>query len=441
VWVFGTIGSMSLSPRCVRLKHAAGCLATLLLSASMAAHAQTGAVASPDPLVSKDGSPVRTAADFLGQRRPEILRLFTDNVFGVTPQGTIPLQIHIDSTEKALGGLAIRKQITLAFGDQGRVKAHLLLYLPAQAAKPVGVFVGLNFDGNQTVDADPGILLGETWVRDPALAGVSVPIERAGHIRERSRAESRGQAAAQWQVRRILEHGFALATVYAGDFDPDFIGGMGYGIRPLFLAHGQHSTGATAWGTIGAWAWGMSRIVDYLLQDPAIDGKRIVAFGHSRFGKTALWAAAQDNRFAAVVSNNSGQAGATLARRRVGESIDHLILSFPYWFCPNYGHYLGDVDALPVDGHLLLALIAPRPLYVASGETDPWSDPVGEFEAARAVTPVYRLFGKQGVEDVQLPPVNHPVGGTVRYHIRTGGHDVTAFDWDQYLAFAATLKD
>jgi hypothetical protein len=409
----------------------------LQLCAQQPAHPASGAW--PDPLIMANGEPVETAEQFVSSRRPEILSLFAHDVFGITPSVKLPSRVQIDAAEPALGGLALRKQMTISFGDRGQIKAHLLLYLPAHAAKPVGVFVGLNFDGNHTVDADPGILLSPVWLRDPALADVPLAKELSGHLRSQSVPETRGRAAAQWQVRKILEHGYGLATAYAGDFDPDFVAGIGYGVRPLFFTADQRLPEATGWGALGAWAWGMSRIVDYLDQDHDVDPSRIIAFGHSRLGKAALWAAAQDTRFAAVISNNSGQAGATLSHRKVGEPIDHLILAFPYWFCPNYAHYLGDIDALPVDGHLLLALVAPRPLYIASGETDPFSDPQGEFLAAHAVTPVYRLFGKEGVEQTDLPPLNYSVGATVRYHIRTGGHDVTAYDWEQYLLFADRL--
>jgi hypothetical protein len=419
------------------------CLTTTLLFSSLLALAQSPtdpvSAAWPDPLIMASGQPVHNVDEFVSLRRPELLALFSHDVFGVTPSVKLPSRVQIDSIEAALGGSAVRKQITITFGERDQVKAHLLIYLPAHAAKPVGVFVGLNFDGNQTVDADPGILLSTVWLKDPSLADVPLAKELSGHVRSRSTPETRGSAAHQWQVRKILEQGFGLATVYAGDFDPDFIAGIGYGVRPLFFTADQRLPDATGWGALGAWAWGMSRIVDYLQQDHDVDRARIIAFGHSRLGKAALWAAAQDTRFAAVISNNSGQAGATLSHRKVGEPIDHLILAFPYWFCPNYAHYLGNVDALPVDGHLLLALIAPRPLYIASGETDPFSDPEGEFLAARAVTPVYRLFGKEGVKQATLPPLNHPVGETVHYHVRTGGHDVTPYDWGQYLSFAEKL--
>jgi hypothetical protein len=416
-------------------------LATVLCGCSFfALQAQKDTAAWPDPLIMADGRSVHTAEEFTRFRRPEILDLFARQVYGVTPAIKIPSRVHIDSVEPALAGLAIRKQVTLSFGDRDQVKAPLLLDLPAHAAKPPGVFVGLNFGGNQTVDADPGVSLAPVWLRDPALDGVLLAKELSGHVRGLAAQETRGSAAAQWQVRMILQHGFGLATVYAGDFDPDFVAGIGYGVRPLFFTANQRLPEADGWGALGAWAWGMSRVLDYLQQDHDVDSSRIIAFGHSRMGKAAVWAAAQDTRFAAVISNNSGQGGVTLSHRKVGESIDHLILAFPYWFCPNYAHYLGRVDALPVDGHLLLALIAPRPVYVASGENDPYSDPEGEFLAARAVSPVYRLFGKEGVEQREQPPLNHPIGGEVRYHVRTGGHDVTAFDWEQYLLFAGEVS-
>jgi hypothetical protein len=234
----------------------------------------------------------------------------------------------------------------------------------------------------------------------------------------------------------MVARGYGLATIYGGDIEPDYIAGIGYGIRPLFFAGTQSLPAANDWGAIGAWAWGMSRVIDVLSKDPAVDTKGFIAFGFSRFGKTALWAAAQDQRFALVISNESGQAGATLSHREQGEPIDHLMLAFPYWFCANYQHFLGRVQNLPVDGHLLLALIAPRPLYVGSAAADPFSDPEGEFLAAKAVSPVYALYGETGITNAVMPALEHPIGDAVAYHVRRGGHDVTVYDWKQYLDFA-----
>jgi hypothetical protein len=313
---------------------------------------------------------------------------------------------------------------------------HVLLYLPANFGHPVPVFVGLNFGGNQAVSADPGIDLSNVWIRDPALSGVPLAKELSGHVHRPAPESSRGAEASQWQIEEIVRAGFGVATVYAGDIEPDFAAGIGYGVRPLFFQGGKALPDADEWGAIGAWAWGMSRIVDYLQTDSAVDAGAIIAFGHSRFGKTALWAAAQDQRFAMVISNESGQGGASLSHRQAAETIAHANIAFPYWFCPNYHHFTGQAEQLPVDGHLLLALIAPRPLFVASAAADPYSDPEGEFLSAVAATPVYQLFGLTGMPTNAKYEVDRPEGATLRYYVRPGGHDVLLSDWKRYIQFA-----
>jgi hypothetical protein len=390
----------------------------------------------PNPLVLQSGVVVRSRAEFEQQRRGELLHLFEENIYGRTPSTSLPVSVlRTEIDEHALHGLARRKQITLAVGPHGERTWHLLQYLPAHASGPVPVIIGLNFEGNQSVDPDPGIDLNPVWTPDPALKNLPLAKELAAHVQRTADASTRGSDASQWQVEKIVERGYGLATIYAGDIEPDFNGGIGYGIRPLFFSNTQRLPMADGWGAIGAWAWGMSRVIDVLSNDPSVDKNHLIAFGFSRFGKTALWAAAQDQRFALVISNESGQAGATLSHRKQGEPIDHLMLAFPYWFCANYQHYLGHAEDLPVDGHLLLALIAPRPLYIGSAIADPFSDPEGEFLAAKAVSSVYALYGQTGITDAAMPALEHPVGGTVMYHVRSGGHDVTAYDWEQYLDF------
>jgi hypothetical protein len=397
----------------------------------------TRAEAWPDPLVLQSGAVVRSRAEFEQQRRHEIFHLLEENVYGRTPSASLPVHVlKTEMEEHALHGLARRKQITLAVGSHGERIWHLLQYMPTQANGPVPVIIGLNFEGNQSVDTDPGIDLNPVWVPDPALRDLPLAKELAGHVLRMVEASTRGVDASQWQVEQIISRGYGIATIYGGDIEPDYSGGIGYGVRPLFFTSGQSLPKANDWGAIGAWAWAMSRTIDVLSNDPSVDRNRFIAFGFSRFGKTALWAAAQDKRFALVISNESGQAGATLSHRRQGEPIDHLMLAFPHWFCANYQHYLGRVQDLPVDGHLLLALIAPRPLYVGSAIADPFSDPEGELMAAKAVSPVYAFYGETGITDTATPELEHPIGDTVMYHVRRGGHDVTAYDWEQYLNFA-----
>ena len=382
----------------------------------------------PDPLVMADGSPVRDAAAWRGRRRPELLRQFETEVYGRTPgpaPTVVATELHEDRA--ALGGTAVRTQVTLRLRrDAAGPAIRLLLYTPAGAGGRVPVFVGLNFNGNQAVAADPGIALASSWL----------PARAAGVVDNRATDRTRGVEASRWQVTTVVSRGYALATAYYGDLDPDFDDGFQNGVHPLFYRAGQTRPADGEWGAIGAWAWGLSRMQDYLATRQDIDASRAVVVGHSRLGKAALWAGAQDQRFAMVISNNSGAGGAALSKRVFGETVAHLTTSFPHWFTPRFARYAGHEADLPVDQHQLLALVAPRPLYVASAAEDLWADPRGEFLAARSADPVYRLLGTPGLGPIEMPPLDTPVGQTIGYHVRSGSHDVTAYDWTQYLAFA-----
>ncbi len=373
--------------------------------------------------------------------RSEILDLFATQVYGRTPKEMARVRFNggaLAERGSAFNGKANRKQLTinLSQGTESRL-IHVLLYLPANINTPVPVIVGLNFGGNQTVAADPKIALNDIWVRGGPGNSPSVNNERSKFVKQGSTNDSRGKAASQWQVEKILSHGYALATAYYGDIEPDFSGAMEQGIRALFLQPGQTRWPADSWGALGAWAWGLSRIADYLQSDPAIDSKHIAIFGFSRLGKAALWAAAQDHRFELVLSNESGVGGASLYRAKSAETIDHLNTAFPHWFCANFHQYMGHPERLPVDGNLLLSLIAPRPLYVGSAEQDTFSCPPAEFLSTVLASKVYRLLGKRALGgNEHMPPVNQPaIEGDVAYHVRTGKHNVTEFDWEQYLHF------
>jgi (4-O-methyl)-D-glucuronate---lignin esterase len=384
---------------------------------------KVGTYTLPDPLRFNDGKPVLTASDWTSRRRAEVLELFATNMFGHSPPP--PKKFHyevFDTDSNALGGKAIRKQVTIFFSDRkDGPKEDVLIYIPAVARKPAPVFLILSFGDNQTAASDPAIKLGSAW--NP-------------RTREKTQAPEQSRGRGQADTERILAHGYAFATVNYADIEPDFKGGWVSGIRPLFLRKGQTEPGPNDWGAIGAWSYGLSRILDYFEKDKDIDAKRVAIVGHSRLGKTVLWAGATDQRFAMVISSCSGEGGASLSRRDYGERIRNLTGAFPYWFATNYQKYADRDDQLPVDMHELIALVAPRPVYVTGGETDRWADPKGEFLACVAAGPVYRLLGAQDLGTDEMPPLDQPIMKTIAYHIHTGGHAITPFDWEQFLKFA-----
>ena len=386
--------------------------------------AQVGSFTLPDPLQSSDGQRITTAQQW-EKNRAKWLRLFSDYVYGQTPSQGVRLRFqtqHID--ENARQGRAVRKQVSIFFADYPQLPPiDLLLYIPKAARQRVPVFVGLNFCGNHCITAEADIPLSARWMNN-AIGEVSV--------NNRATEKARGMQARRWAIDTLLSRGYAVATAYYGDIEPDHPQGWKTGIRSVL----GDSAKSNNWGAIGAWAWGMSRMLDYLETEPAIDAKRAIAIGHSRLGKAALWAGAQDTRFAAVISNESGEGGAAISRRNYGETVERINTSFPHWFARKYREYNKNVAALPVDQHILLALIAPRPLYVAAAEDDRWADTRGQFLGAREAEGIYALFGKKGLGTSEVPEVNQPVGKTVRFHVRTGVHDVTDFDWWQYLKFA-----
>jgi hypothetical protein len=380
----------------------------------------------PDPLVMDDGTPVTDSGMWTQHRRPELLRLFEEHVYGRSPGVSEMVRYDVfDDTSDALGGTAIRRQVRLLFRNNGhRHSADLLLYLPADADGPVPIFLGLNFYGNHTIWPDPDIRLSGGWMRENDDFGV---------VDNRATEVSRGAASKKWPVSRILERGYGLATLYYGDFDPDFDDGFQNGVHPLFYAEGQTEPAPDEWASIGAWAWGLSRAVDYLETDADVDDTRIAVMGLSRLAKTALWAGAQDERMAFVISCESGCGGAALARRRFGETVSAITTKFPHWFCGNHTQYGYREEEMPVDQHELIALMAPRPVYVCSATKDEWSDPRGEFLAAKAADSVYRLLGTEGMAADEMPDPMHPVTSTIGYHIRYGTHSVASYDWECWM--------
>ena len=380
----------------------------------------------PDLLLGLDGKRIRTAEDWVTKRRPEILRLFEKEVFGRSPKKPNPLRFEVvEEASKALKGKAKRKQILIHLGKGKKSLAlNLLLYLPVRTKVPVSCFLTLNFLGNHTVHSDPAIRIPTSWVRDGN-----------GAKNNQATDEGRGSRSSRWAIEAILDRGYAFATMYYGDIDPDFHDGFENGVHGLYSSSETNMRQSDDWASIAGWAWGLSRGLDYLETDSQIDGKRVALMGHSRLGKTSLWAGALDQRFALVISNNSGCGGAAISRRRFGETVKRINTSFPHWFCENFKKYNDKENECPVDQHMLIALSAPRPVYVASAQDDKWADPKGEFLSALEAEPVYQLFGhKFGV--VKQPPADQPVHGRIGYHVRTGKHDVTPYDWEQFVNFA-----
>jgi len=385
--------------------------------------AKVGTYTLPDPLKLNDGKTVRDAKTWTEKRRPEIVKLFETQQYGIAPGR--PADELFEVTEKgtlALNGKAIRRQVTIHLSkDASWPEIHLLVYLPAAAKKPVPMFFSINFGAIQNAVDDPGIAPQKVW--DPKGGALVAPPP--------------GRGFGRLNVEPFLDAGFGVATFYYGDVDPDSLTGFKNGIRARYLKPGQTAPAPDEWGSIAAWAWGMSRVEDYFESDTSIDAKQVTIHGVSRLGKTVMWAGAHDQRFAAVIASCSGEGGAALSRRNYGETIAHLTAPtrYPYQFAANYAKYGGFPDTAPMDANLLVALIAPRPLLLQTGSTDNWSDPKGEFLAAASAGPVYTLLGKQALGTDVWPEPKVPIFHDLSYYMHDGPHGMVPTDWDIYLQF------
>jgi hypothetical protein len=363
--------------------------------------AKAGTFTLPELLVTQDGRKVTTIEQWEQIRRPEILKLFEDNVYGQVPKDFDNISFEITNEDKkAMDGKATLKQVAITvFRNQKSVTINLIIFIPNRVKHPVPVFLVLNHRGIKTMDI------------------------------------TRQNKDDFWPSEEVIEAGYAIAGFDVKDIAPDDKEKFSEGVLGrLYPEQRAMDNGMRA---LGAWSWGASRCIDYFETNRAIDAWKVITVGHSRGGKAALWCGAQDQRVAITISNESGNSGAALSRRNYGETVALIVKNFPYWFCPNYRKYAGNEDKLPIDQHELLALIAPRAVYVAAADSDLWADPKGQYLALQESQPVYRLYGFKTGLPKEMPVVDKQViRPCMGFHIREGKHDMTLFDWQQFIRFA-----
>ncbi len=354
----------------------------------------------PDVLTAANGQKITTRKAWEQTRRPQILSLFEEHVYGQMPKKYDRLEYSITNEDKkAMNGKAHLKEVELVAHNNGKsVRINLVLFVPTNARQPAPAFLLIN---NRS---------------------------------QRNTAPQRDTLSGFWPAEMVIDAGYAVAAFQVGDAAPDNRNAYQNGVLQLYPEQLAAADGMKA---IGAWAWAASRVMDYFEKDRDVDAAKVAVVGHSRGGKAALWAAAQDQRFAICVSNCSGNTGASLSRRNFGERVERINTSFPHWFADNYKKYNGKEDALPVDQHMLLALVAPRPLYATNASKDLWADPRGTFLAMKEAEPVYGLFGLRSALPANAPAIDTPVKSPpLGYHNREGIHDLTRYDWANFIDFA-----
>jgi hypothetical protein len=367
--------------------------------------AEVGSYTLPDPLATAGGERV-TTPEAWRRRRAEILELFRENVYGRSPGRPERLRFEVlEQDPRAMGGAATLRRVAVVSGQAGREhRFELTLLLPNSRRGPAPVFLLLN--------------------------------NRAASNTDPTRRERSGF----WPAEEVIARGYGIAALQVGELAPDDSAHYREGVIRLFEGTASGPRPDDAWGALAAWAWGARRAMDYFETDPGVDAARVAVVGHSRGGKAALWTGAEDERFALVISNESGESGAALARRNYGETVARITTVFPFWFDGRYRGWAGREAEMPVDQHMLLSLIAPRALYVASAGDDLWSDPRGEFLSLAASSPVFALWGDPPIRPERMPPLDHPLASGRRgYHVRTGEHNLTPYDWARFMDFADRL--
>lgn len=362
--------------------------------------AKVPAYTLPDVLKTIDNKPVRARGTWEKVRRPEIVKLFEDNIYGQMPTTFDGIKFSKTTDDQpAMDGKAILKQVLIeVFKDAKTVQINLVLFVPTHAARPAPVFLLINNRGKENTDP------------------------------------TREQKSEFWPAEMVIDSGYAIAAFHVSDLAPDDKEGYVKGVLQLYPEQLTADNGMKA---IGAWAWGANRAMDYFEKDADIDSKKVIVVGHSRGGKASLWAAAEDRRFAACVTNCSGNSGAALARRQFGERISRINATFPHWFNTNYKKFNDNEESLPVDQHMLIALVAPRPIYATNASKDLWADPKGTFLALKNAEKVYALYDVKSRLPKTPPGINEPVyKSKIAYHNREGEHNMTSYDWGNFINFA-----
>jgi hypothetical protein len=382
----------------------------------------------PDLLAMLNGDKVTTKDQWQMKRRPELKALFEQYMYGAQPKERGPVEVKVlHEDAKAFGGKATLRELALSIAPGATPPVHLLLVVPNDRKGPAPVFVGLNFCGNHALVDDPKVQIPTSWMY-PGHPGVKD---------NRATEEGRGKEKEVWALEQSIDRGYAVATVYNGDIDPDQ-NGKREGVRPYLTANKEDAEAGRATATVMAWAWGVSRVVDYLVTDKAIDPKRIAAVGHSRLGKTAIVAAAFDHRIALAIPHQAGCGGTAPDRCKnpKAETVKRINTSFPHWFCDNFKKFNDDTSKLPFDQHALVALCAPRPVLFTNAVEDQWANPDGQFEILKAAEPVYKLYGAGALEAKEMPKPGVLIDSTLGYYIREGKHSMTREDWKVFLDYA-----
>ena len=373
----------------------------------------------PDPLVMFNGERVTCKEQWVAQRRPELKALFQHYMYGYMPEAPAHVEATLEREDKQyFGGKATKKEVALKFGPPNAPVIHLLIVVPNKRQSPAPIFVGFNFCGNHTLLNDPTIALPQVWT----------PNSCAGCKDNHASDAGRGTGAADWAIEGTIDRGYAVASFYGGDVDPDRPDARGIQL--------SYPKDGLDWGTIAAWSWGMQRAVDYLVTDADIDKTKIVAVGHSRMGKAAMLAAAFDERIAMAIPLQAGCGGTAPSRGKVGEPVARINAVFPHWFNAEFKKFNEHTELLPFDQNCLVALMAPRPVLFSCAVEDTWANPAGQFEVLKAADPVYRFLGVSGLDTQTMPATGELSSGTLGYFIRPGKHSMHAEDWKAFMDFA-----